>query len=497
MTSKVYHRFVSAVADGGDATVVRPQANWNDTHDLYLDAVTRTAATDTIAAADLGLHVTYNRAAGVAVSLPQANSGAITPGTLGFFKGWFCFIYNGGLGAVTITPTTSTILGATSLTLNTNQGVLIVSDGTNYIGSFKNTTVSVFGRANNVVAAAGDYSADQIANNVFGFRNRIINPSGQVQQTATGAKGNATYSAWDQWYILTQSGNVTEIVTANAENGTPFLMRFQNTSGSSQRWGAIQWLESANCIDLRGKTVTFSVRGTVSSTDNIRMAILEWTGTADGMGTSLNPVNDWTSSTYTTGNFFKSTNMAVTVVSPSLTAGNSGVLANLSATGTIGSSANNIAVFIWVEGAAANTQSLYFGKAQLEIGPAPTPLAFRDYGTELALCQRYFWRLPNPNSVANIVIGFGQAYSTTNWYAAINFPTMRAPPSLTYSNISHFIVNDAGGGTANCTGSLGIQFQSLDRARVFGAVTAGLVAGNATSLVTNNTSATFDLNARL
>jgi len=170
MTGKVYHRFVSAVSDVADATLVRPQTNWNDTHDLYADAVTRTAATDAIAASDLATHITYNRASSIAVSLPAAQGGAITPGALGFFKGWFCWIYNIGIGDVVITPASGTILGNPSLTLKTGQGFILVSNGANYDGIPTGAAPLLspaFGGTPTAPTAATDTNTTQIATTEF------------------------------------------------------------------------------------------------------------------------------------------------------------------------------------------------------------------------------------------------------------------------------------------------------------------------------------------
>lgn len=84
-----------------------------------------TATTDTIASTDCGTVVTESNASAVAVTLPQA-------GTTGFASGFYYTQKNEGVGTVTITPTTSTVDGAASLTLLTNQSVDIYSDGTNY-----------------------------------------------------------------------------------------------------------------------------------------------------------------------------------------------------------------------------------------------------------------------------------------------------------------------------------------------------------------------------
>lgn len=76
---------------------------------------------------DCGKLVTLNNAASVAVSIAQA-------GTAGSFaSGWFATIKNLGAGTVTLTPTTSTIDGAASITLATNESFDLYSNGSNYI----------------------------------------------------------------------------------------------------------------------------------------------------------------------------------------------------------------------------------------------------------------------------------------------------------------------------------------------------------------------------
>lgn len=86
----------------------------------------QTGTSYTIAHADGRKLVTLSNAAAIAVTLPQAGASS------SFLSGWFFDIQNRGAGTATITPTTSTIDGAASLALTTNQGVRIFSDGTNY-----------------------------------------------------------------------------------------------------------------------------------------------------------------------------------------------------------------------------------------------------------------------------------------------------------------------------------------------------------------------------
>lgn len=83
----------------------------------------QTGTTYTFTINDYGQLVTFNNSGAVAVTLPQAT---------GTFTTWNTMVNNVGSGTVTITPTTSTINGASTVTLGQNQGIWIVSDGTNY-----------------------------------------------------------------------------------------------------------------------------------------------------------------------------------------------------------------------------------------------------------------------------------------------------------------------------------------------------------------------------
>jgi len=85
-----------------------------------------TATADTIVSTDCGGLITYNNASTVTVALPQAALGG------NFLAGCPITIHNYGAGAVTLTPSVSTIGGAATQAVNQNKGCLIVSDGTNW-----------------------------------------------------------------------------------------------------------------------------------------------------------------------------------------------------------------------------------------------------------------------------------------------------------------------------------------------------------------------------
>lgn len=85
----------------------------------------QTGTSYAILAADRGKRLTLSNAASIAATIAAA-------GTTGFEDGFFVFFEVTGDGAVTITPTTSTINGAATLVLNSGMSGILFSDGTNY-----------------------------------------------------------------------------------------------------------------------------------------------------------------------------------------------------------------------------------------------------------------------------------------------------------------------------------------------------------------------------
>ncbi len=115
-------------------------------NDLFSAVNNQTGTTYTVVAGDQAKLITISNAAAIAVTLPQA--------TGSFGSGWFAFFEDRGAGTATITPTTSTIDGATSLALTQNQGVCIFSDGTNYFTGCRGTGGGGGGTTINVNGAA-------------------------------------------------------------------------------------------------------------------------------------------------------------------------------------------------------------------------------------------------------------------------------------------------------------------------------------------------------
>ena len=76
------------------------------------------------------------------------------------------------------------------------------------------------------------------------------------------------------------------------------------------------------------------------------------------------------------------------------------------------------------------SNNILFTGIQLEIGSQATNFEHRSFGEELALCQRYYYRIQG-NGSATTSLGIGFASTTTTAYSYLKFPVnMRAAPSL-------------------------------------------------------------------
>ena len=74
----------------------------------------------------------------------------------------------------------------------------------------------------------------------------------------------------------------------------------------------------------------------------------------------------------------------------------------------------------------------YLWETKLEVGSVVTPFIARQYGEELALCQRYYYRTPTGVSYSYIGSGSAIVDNTVNVVYALPV-TMRTAPSLSSS----------------------------------------------------------------
>lgn len=210
-----------------------------------------------------------------------------------------------------------------------------------------------------------------------GNANLLINGAFGVNQRNATTAATGVYGL-DRWYTATDATTNTITQQAGQENIQPYNIRLTQPDASAKYMGLAQIIEGKDCKRLRGQTVTLSLRARASAAQTVRFAVLEWTGTEDAV--TRNFVSSWGNPPTYIANViatsFSFTPAAATwTSSPALSV-------------TLGTTFNNLIVFVWTETAVAQNFTLELGLVQLEQGATATAFQRRHYAEELALCMR-------------------------------------------------------------------------------------------------------------
>ena len=137
--------------------------------------------------------------------------------------------------------------------------------------------------------------------------------------------------------------------------------------------------------------------------------------------------------------------------------------------------------------AGTGTFSMGITGVQLEVGNSPTPFEYRSYGTELRLCQRYFWRQTGGYGIP--ALGAGFANQSTGARICIQNPVeMRAAMTYTYSGNLYLLASNASGLAVTSIGSI---YAGLLSSMVQFGVSSGLVTGDGTLLCADNAATNY------
>jgi hypothetical protein len=269
-------------------------------------------------------------------------------------------------------------------------------------------------------------------------QNPVINSAMQVWQRGTSfaVSGSAAYTA-DRWQAISAAYTAGLTVSRQATSDTtnlPFIQycaRVQRDSGntSTAARNLQQNFESVNSISFAGKTVTLSFYARAGANYSSASSGLgvQWVW---GTGTDQN--------NYLTG-LTGSTNVSATT-SVTLTT----TWQRFSITGTVGSTATQIAINYNFNGVGTAGANDYFEVTgvQMEVGSVATP--FHTYAAtlqgELAACQRYFFKSPEMSVVPGAATSSGLIRGGTNasgnrWIGAFCLPvTMRVNPTCVVYN---------------------------------------------------------------
>ena len=305
--------------------------------------------------------------------------------------------------------------------------------------------------------------------NTFGFKNRIINGAMVIDQRNAGASVTPANDAFtlDRWKtIALQASKFTIQQNAGAVTPPAGFSNYLGVTSSSaysvltgDTFAVMQPIEGFNGTDLAwgtasasSVTLSFWVRSSLTGVFGGSL----WNGSRGYVFTySISSANTWEYKTVTiagdTSGTYNSTNSLFTQVRFGLGSG-----ATFSGTAGSWGTSNLVQPTGATSVVGTNGATFYITGVQLERGSTATSFDFRSYGTELALCQRYFYKLVGGGSSPLFPsIGSGQSQSATVALVSIPLPvTMRSSATASYNGF----VSVNSGGVDYAVTSLGILY---------------------------------------
>lgn len=353
-----------------------------------------------------------------------------------------------------------------------------------------------------------DSSTQNTAATGFGFKNRILNGNMVLDQRNAGASVTPTNQQYlvDRWVAgLTQASKFSS--QQNAGSVTP-PAGFTNYLGitslsaysviSSDIFYIQQRIEGFNLADLgwgtaNASSVTLSFKVYSSLTGTFGGAIYNNGGTRSYPFTyTISSANTWTTISVTIAGDTSGTWVTNNGIGATLSF-------NLGAGSTYSGTAGSWASAFYTSATGATSvvgtsgATFYITGVQLEKGSTATSFDYRPYGTELALCQRYAYKMYASASNNNYLrYGLGQNVSTTQTNCVIPFPvSMRTSPTYSPSAANLFILYTAGATPA-------VTATTLDSSSPYGAsinatVASGLVSGGACAMISGNNTTSYML----
>jgi len=286
----------------------------------------------------------------------------------------------------------------------------------------------------------------------FGMRNRIINGAMVIAQRGTSAVNtNVSYPVDRFRLVVSNSSKVSLQQSSTVPTGAGFVNSIIATSlaattvGAGDTYELDQQIEGYNIADLmwgtaNAKTVTLSfwVRssltgtfgGTLESQSNARAYPFSYT---------ISSANTWEQKTITVAGDTSGTwvidNSRGLIIRWSLGTGSTYLnTANAWVAGDYQSVTGETKLV------ATNGATWYLTGVQLEKGSTATSFDYRDYGTEFALCQRYF-----QSYLTQICQGYnagtGPAYLNNLLPVVMRTAPTTVEANITYSNASGLVNN--------------------------------------------------------
>jgi hypothetical protein len=325
----------------------------------------------------------------------------------------------------------------------------------------------------------------------LGFRNRIINGDFRIDQRNAGASITPTGTQYsvDRWRIGASvaskiSVQQSSVAPEGFTNSVLITSLSSYSVGSSEEITFGQRVEGFNCSDLgwgtanaQPVTLSFKVRSSLTGTfgGSLRNADVN---RSYPFTYTISSANTWETKSITIAGDTSGTWLTNNGIGIVLFFG-IGVGSTLSGTAGAWASANYVSATGATSVVGTNGATFYITGVQLEKGSTATSFDYRPYGTELALCQRYYYKnFPNAVSAAFGISGF--ASSTTSVVLTGRFPvSMRTSPTALEQSGTASDYRASGLAAANCSSVPTFSSASFDGFNVSFFVASGLTAGQA------------------
>jgi hypothetical protein len=306
----------------------------------------------------------------------------------------------------------------------------------------------------------------------YGYKNRLINGGMAIDQRNNGASRTLpaayTYTI-DRWFAYSGGANTTGQRVASGVTGVPYVYQITGAAGVTFVQ-YMQRIEAINIADLVGTTVTLS-----ALLSNSTLTTTFWTLYYPDAVDNYTTFTAFAAGSWTVNSTLTSYNAQITLPA---------------------NAANGVWVIFQTGAQVSGTWKI--GNAQLEKGVTATSFDYRPYGTELALCQRYYYKQQAISTATMFGVGF--VNSSTNAVLLVNFPvTMRTSPGAVEQTgtAANYSVYYQGGAATACSAVPALNTGDVWGSTVLFTVASGLTSGQASIARSNNAAAFLAWSAEL
>jgi len=275
-------------------------------------------------------------------------------------------------------------------------------------------------------ASAAVVKIEELVNN----RNRIINGDMRISQRGTSFTSDE-YTL-DRWYF-NKSGATGTVTQETFTPGTelvdsPNYLKMVITTGNDN-CGLQHKIEDVRSIPAGQVMLSFYAKGTNPGGGNFYVTPNQGFGSGGSTDINLSDISFQVTSSWQ--------KFTIPITVPTISGK------------TIGTSSYFQIMIGQRTDTSTDAWELNITGVQLEVGSVATPFERRPYGTELALCQRYFYMHANHSWFnANANIGTGFYYNSTSIMAVVQFPVpLRTQPTLYSSSGTNYFALQRDGTT--------------------------------------------------